>query len=325
MNNNTDEKVLALLVKETVGLNDNMTLTLLAGDASTRKYYRARDKTHSVVVVLSEPYAANDPSIVSNVAFKKLGAPVPLILKVFPEKGVMIKEDLGDVHLQDIKDPKELVRYYDRAVQILVSYQLNGTRSGDDLYPLSYSFTKEKFISELDMTTEYYIKGYKQKSLKKSEQKWLETFYEELVDKMMAQKNMLLHRDYHSRNLMIKDGAVYVIDYQDSRLGPYSYDVASLVMDPYIELDRSLRERIVANYYEGVKECVKVTSAEFKRHYDLCSLQRGIKILGTFAYQKLVRNKDQYLKYICPSEDKVKDVLKSFPEWEPTALGVLFK
>lgn len=325
MSNNISEKELALLVKETAGLSDKVTIELLAGDASTRKYYRARDENKSVIIVLSEPYPANDPSITSNYAFKKLGAPVPLIFKVFPEKGIMIKEDLGGVHLQNIKDPKKLFTYYDSAVDIVLSYQLNGARSGEDLYPLSYSFTREKFISELNITTEHYIKGYKQKVLKGPEQKELEAVYGELVDEMMTQKKLLLHRDYHSRNLMVKDGAVYVIDYQDSRLGPYTYDVASLIIDPYIELDKMLKDRVIAGYYDGIKGYVKETYVAFKRHYHLCFLQRGIKILGTFAYQKTVRDNDRYLKYIRPSEEKVKGVLKALPEWRDVVLGVLLK
>jgi hypothetical protein len=175
------------------------------------------------------------------------------------------------------------------------------------------------------MTTEYYIKGYKQRTLKGSEQKELETVYEELVDEMMTQKKLLLHRDYHSRNLMIKNDAVYVIDYQDSRLGPYTYDVASLVIDPYIELDRTLKDRIITGYYEGIKGYAKETYIDFKKHYHLCFLQRGIKILGTFAYQKVIRDNDRYLEYIHPSEAKVKDVLKSFPEWKDVILGALLK
>jgi aminoglycoside/choline kinase family phosphotransferase len=325
MSNSITEKELVLLVKETVGLGDNLVVTLLAGDASTRKYYRARDERRSFIIVVSEPYPSDDPSITSNYAFSKLSAPVPTIIKAFPDKGIMIKEDLGGIHLQNIKDPNKLTPYYDKAVEIMLAYQLNGASFTEYLYPLSYSFTKDKFMSELKMTTEYYIKAYKQKALKGPEQKELEAVYEELVNEMMMQKKLLLHRDYHSRNLMVKEGSLYVIDYQDSRLGPYSYDVASLVIDPYIVMDKELRDRVITGYYCGIKAYVKDTYIEFKRNYHLCFLQRGIKILGTFAYQKVERNNDRYLEYIHPSENKIKDVLKAFPEWKDVLLGTLLK
>ena len=142
---------------------------------------------------------------------------------------------------------------------------------------------------------------------------------------MMTQKKLLLHRDYHSRNLMVRNGTVYVIDYQDARLGPYSYDVASLVIDPYIELEKTLKDRIITSYYDGMKGYIKETYLEFKRDYYLCFLQRGIKILGTFAYQKVAKDNERYIEYIRPSEQKVKDVLKAFPEWKDVILGALFK
>lgn len=325
MSNNINERSLSLLAKESVGLSDNITVQLLAGDASSRKYYRVADECHSAVIVVSEPYSLDDPSISSNYAFKKLGAPVPAIIKLFPDKGIMIKEDLGSVHLQNITNPKELVDYYDKVIEVMLAYQLNGAASTDRLYPLSYSFTKEKFISELNLTSEYYIRAYKQHVLKGSEQAELESVFNEIIDELMMQKTLLLHRDYHSRNIMINKNKIYVIDYQDARLGPYSYDLASLVIDPYIRLDKMIIDRAISSYYDGVKDHIKETFLEFKRAYNLCFLQRGIKILGTFAYQKVAKDNDRYLEYIRPSEQKVQNVLKVFPEWRDVLVGALFK
>jgi len=325
MNKDINEKELVLLVKEAVGLDGDVKITLLAGDASTRQYYQVHNKNQSCIAVVSEPFSNSDPSILSNYAFKELGAPVPKIIKVFPDKGVMIKEDLGKVHLQDTNDKKRLFDHYDEAVDIMLSYQLNGAKAVDKLYPLSYSFTKEKFISELNMTTEYYLKGYKKKTIKDTELKEINDAYVSLVDKMMLQKNLLLHRDYHSRNLMVKDEHLYVIDYQDARLGPYTYDLASLIIDPYIDLSEQLEDKVMNRYYKGVKNYVQGTYQEFKENYELCFLQRGIKILGTFAYQKIAKNNDRYLPYIKPSENKIKNVLKGFPQWEKTFSRILLK
>ncbi len=325
MSNNINEKTLSWLAKESIGFSDNITVQLLAGDASTRKYYRIVDGCHSAIVVVSEPYFLDSPSISVNNAFKKLGAPVPAIIKAFPDKGIMVKEDLGSVHLQNITNPNELLSYYDKAIEVMLTYQLNGAASTEKLYPLSYSFTKEKFISELNLTSEYYIRAYKQRALKGSEQAELESVFNEIVDELMMQKNLLLHRDYHSRNIMINKNNIYIIDYQDARLGPYSYDLASLVIDPYIQLDKIIIDRAISSYYDGVKAQIQETFLEFKRDYNLCFLQRGIKILGTFAYQKVVRDNDRYLGYIRPSEQKIQNVIKIFPEWKDVLIGVLFK
>ena len=312
-------------IQGAVGFSDKAVVSLLAGDASSRKYYRVTDAGKNFIIVVSAPFSDDDPAILSNIAFKKLGVPVPEILKVIPEKGLMVKEDLGGVHLQDIKVDKKLFDYYDSVVDIMLTYQLNSANTKEPLYPLSYSFTKEKFISELNMTTEYYFDGYKKNKLNGSDKKELELVYSDLVDKMMQQQFLLLHRDYHSRNIMLSKGKLFVIDYQDARLGPYTYDLASLIIDPYIELGESLKKHIIERYYNGVKHFINEPVADFDSDYSLCFLQRGIKILGTFAYQKLEKNNDRYLEYIEPSLKKVNSVLKVFPEWKKTVLGALLK
>lgn len=312
-------------IKDAVGFSDKASVTLLAGDASTRKYYRVMDEGRNFIVVESVPFSKDDPSVLSNIAFKTLGSPVPEILKIVPEKGLMVKEDLGSTHLQDIKDEKELFAYYDDVVDIMLTYQTNAIKTKEPLYPLSYSFTKEKFISELNMTTEYYFSGYKRMSLNGPDKNELESVYNSLVDRMMKQGTMLLHRDYHSRNIMVSGGRLFVIDYQDARLGPYTYDLASLVIDPYIDLREDLKEHIIERYYNGIKSYVKDSINDFEQNYYLCFLQRGIKILGTFAYQKLERNNDRYLQYIDPSLKKINVILDKFPEWKKTVLGAFLK
>jgi len=319
MNSNIKE------IKDAVGLGDKVEVSLLAGDASTRKYYSVTDADKTFIIVVSAPFSNNDPTILSNVAFKKLGVPVPEILKVIPEKGIMVKEDLGKLHLQDIKEEKKLRRYYDGVVDIILTYQINATKTKEQLYPLSYSFTKEKFISELNMTTEYYFSGYKKKKLNSTDNNELDSVYVDIVNKMMAQKSLLLHRDYHSRNIMLKGKDLFIIDYQDARLGPYTYDLASLVIDPYIELSEDLKKHIIERYYYGIKVIVNDAVADFEKNYFLCFLQRGIKILGTFAYQKLERNNDRYIQYIDPSSKKINCILEKFPEWKKTVLGALLK
>jgi len=312
-------------LKDAVGFSDKAAVTLLAGDASTRKYYRVTEGNKNYIVVISEAFSDDDPSILSNTAFKKLGVPVPVILRIIPSKGLMIKEDLGGTHLQDIKDQGKLLCYYDTVVDIMLTYQINATKSKEPLYPLSYSFTKEKFISELDMTTKYYFCEYTGRTLTSVDQSELSAVYKDIVDKMMLQKELLLHRDYHSRNLMLNNDRLFVIDYQDARLGPYTYDLASLIIDPYIELSDELKEHLLHKYYQGIKTIVNESKDEFKRNYSLCFLQRGIKILGTFAYQKLEKKNDRYLKYLDPSLKKINDVLIHFPEWKGTVLGALLK
>ena len=103
-------------------------------------------------------------------------------------------------------------------------------------------------MSELNMTTEFYFDGYKKSMLNSTDKNELESVYKDIINKMMKQKSLLLHRDYHSRNIMIKDNSLFVIDYQDARLGPYTYDLASLIIDPYIYLSDNLKKHIIDRY-----------------------------------------------------------------------------
>jgi N-acetylmuramate 1-kinase len=312
-------------IKVAVGFSDKAKVTLLAGDASSRKYYRIVDGGKNFIVVVSDPFSNDDPAILSNVAFKKLGIPVPEIFKVVAEKGLIVKEDLGGTHLQDIKEEVKLFTYYDKAIDIMLTYQKNALDAKEQLYPLSYSFTKDKFIAELNMTTEFYFGCYKNKKLNSSDKDELQAVYSLLVDEMMKQSFLLLHRDYHSRNIMLTGEKLFVIDYQDARLGPYTYDLASLIIDPYINLTDSFKEHLIKRYFNGIKTVINDSITAFENNYSLCFLQRGIKILGTFAYQKIKKNNTGYLRYIDPSEKKVNEVLVKFPEWKKTVLGAMLK
>ena len=109
---------------------------------------------------------------------------------------------------------------------------------------------------------------------------------------------MLCHRDYHSRNLMVHDGSLYIIDFQDARMGPDTYDLVSLLRDSYVDLtDRELDELIA--YFLALKRRRRRADAdEFRRRFDLMALQRNLKALGTFGYQTTTRRNPVYIQYI---------------------------
>ncbi|MFH1223653.1 MAG: phosphotransferase [Pseudomonadota bacterium] len=284
-------------------------MELLSGDASTRKYYRVLSDSGTKVLMQDEPFDKNSPIVRCNRFFKALGIRVPEMYETDYEKGTILQEDVGSLHLQDVSDKAQLKRCYDEALDIMLLYQ-TAARSFD------VSFTKEKFISELVMTNEYYSQ---------SSDKRLLPFFNELVDEMMKQAQLFLHRDYHSRNLMVKNGHLVVIDYQDARMGPFTYDLASLTIDPYIKLTSDITNELVEKYYDGIKDVVGVNSKEYKRYYELCYLQRGIKILGTYAYQKIKKGNSGYMRYIPPSVEKIRSVLGSFPEWRRVVLEAVIK
>ncbi len=287
-----------------LGISPLDEVELLAGDASTRKYYRIRTELGSYVLMLGDAYDVYDPNITNYNILKKAGIRVPEFFKLEPHLGVILQEDIGCLHLQDLTDKNDVVHYYYNAIKNMQTYHRCSTQ---------VSFTKEKFMSELAMTYEYYVRSHMKREMDKE---LVLLVNNSIVDQMMLQPFAYLHRDYHSRNLMVKGEELVVIDFQDARMGPYSYDIASLTIDPYISLDKSSRELIVEKYYYLVAAPLfKVSKDEYMKDYYISYLQRGIKMLGTFSYQSIVRKKDDYLKYIPMLIDDIKIVSKKFPEW----------
>jgi len=287
-----------------LGISPLDEVELLAGDASTRKYYRVRTELGSYVLMLGDTYDVSDPNIINYNILKKAGIRVPEFFKLEPHLGVILQEDIGSLHLQDITDQNNIMRYYQDAIKNMQTYHRCSSQ---------VSFTKEKFISELNMTYEYYVRSYMKKDIDKE---LVLLVNNSVVDSMMSQPFAYLHRDYHSRNLMIKGDELVVIDFQDARMGPYPYDIVSLTIDPYINLDKNSRELIVVKYYDLVAAPLfKVSKDDYMKDYYISYLQRGIKMLGTFSYQSIVRKKDNYLKYIPTLLEDIKLVSKKFPEW----------
>ena len=126
-----------------------------------------------------------------------------------------------------------------------------------------------------------------------------------IAHELASEPRVLCHRDYHSRNLMLHEGSLYIIDFQDARLGPDTYDLASLLRDSYVEIsDRSLDDLIA--YFCALKGCegepalphLEQSSLEFRRRFDLMALQRNLKALGTFGYQTTTRRNPVYIQYM---------------------------
>jgi aminoglycoside/choline kinase family phosphotransferase len=127
---------------------------------------------------------------------------------------------------------------------------------------------------------------------------------------------VLCHRDYHSRNLMLHDGSLYIIDFQDARMGPDTYDLVSLLRDSYVDLtDRELDE-LIAYFLALRKGTGRSTSAEeFRTRFDLMALQRNLKALGTFGYQTITRRNPVYIQYMPRTLRYARTNLEKYPRF----------
>ena len=128
---------------------------------------------------------------------------------------------------------------------------------------------------------------------------------------------MLCHRDYHSRNLMWRDERLCIIDFQDARLGPDTYDLASLLRDSYVDLPEQVVDELIA--YFLALQGRSAESAEFRRRFDLMALQRNLKALGTFGYQTTARRNPVYIQYIPRTLNYVRANLHRYPRFAAAA------
>jgi aminoglycoside/choline kinase family phosphotransferase len=124
--------------------------------------------------------------------------------------------------------------------------------------------------------------------------------YALIAEELAGEARVLCHRDYHSRNLMLHEGRLYIIDFQDTRMGPDTYDLVSLLRDSYVEFTEPQIDELIAFFLalRGIGVASSPDAAEFRRRFDLMALQRNLKALGTFGFQTATRHNPVYIQYI---------------------------
>ena len=278
----------------------------LTGDASDRRYFRIipSDGPSIVLALHSGPIEfASLPFARVAELFQMIPLPVPGMLGHSDELGIIALQDLGDVTLQahlGASSPAEHAALYRQAVTLIEQLQRRGADLESDHYsPYRVAFDVEKLTWELEFFATYFIQGYRGVPLGASERAALSEEWRAIVLELAAEPRVLCHRDYHSRNLMLREGSLYIIDFQDARMGPDTYDLVSLLRDSYVDIgDRELDELIA--YFLAVKksDSAAASDEEFRRRFDLMALQRNLKALGTFGYQTVTRRNTVYIQYM---------------------------
>jgi aminoglycoside/choline kinase family phosphotransferase len=138
-----------------------------------------------------------------------------------------------------------------------------------------------------------------------------------IAEELAGEPRVLCHRDYHSRNLMVRDRRLYIIDFQDARMGPDTYDLASLLRDSYIDHRDARVEELIRGYLamRGPSKATPDAFAEYRRRFDLMSVQRNLKALGTFGHQTTSRNNPVYIQYIPRTLNYVRMNLERYPRF----------
>ncbi len=274
----------------------------LTGDASTRRYFRVipTDGPSVVLALHDGPIdVATLPFIDVAQLLERMQLPTPAVLGHSDALGILALQDLGDVTLQAHLGAGTLTEHaslYRQAVAFIDILQRRGLEFESPRHgPYKITFDAEKLTWELDYFVRHFIEGYRGAVLSTAERTALATEWAAISEELAGEPRVLCHRDYHSRNLMVHEGRLFIIDFQDARLGPDTYDLVSLLRDSYVDIsDRELDELVA--YFAALRGIADAT--EFRRRFDLMAVQRNLKALGTFGYQTITRQNPVYIQYI---------------------------
>jgi aminoglycoside/choline kinase family phosphotransferase len=298
----------------------------LLGDASDRQYYRLRFKTPvngltSVVLMrLAKSYTSGELPFANVQRYlSSKGIPVPALFCDDSLHGFVLLEDLGDVTLQDALQGagrEQMAGAYTEALDILLTLQRPASMAPrGSCVAFCLAFDVDKLMWELDFFLTHMIKQLCCRQLKLADEAALRGQFWKISSRLALQPRVLTHRDYHSRNLMWHQGQLRVIDFQDARLGPCQYDLASLLYDAYVVLPSDLRETLLAYYLERKASADGHQNHEgFRLIFDYMCLQRHLKALGTFAFQTVVKQNQRYTSAIPTTLGYIQDTLAKHPE-----------
>lgn len=300
----------------------------LQGDASTRRYFRisysekkGAEKNGSLIVMqLERPQPGKKIDFILMLKFLQgLDLPVPNLLEYDSNRGLLYLEDCSDATLETRLgecDETEQREYYRRVVDLLVRMQTRATRDiNADCPAFHLRFDVEKLMQELNFMLEHYVAGLRRSPLPEEDARVIQLHFEALCKTLEAQKPCFTHRDFHSRNLMVHNGELTMIDFQDARMGPCQYDLVSLLRDSYFPLNDEWVNELTDYFIEKKEEAdgKKINRQEFEEVFDLMAVQRNLKAVGTFAFQSVERNNDRYLEYIPRTLGYVRATLANRP------------
>jgi aminoglycoside/choline kinase family phosphotransferase len=266
-----------------------------SADASFRRYFRATFGDGSTRIVMDAPPAHENCRPFLHIArlFEQAGTHVPHVYAEDLEQGFLLLSDLGDSTYLDALTPDNARAMYDAATDALVRIQL---ASHDNELP---PYDEALLLRELNLFPEWYVARHLNIVLDEKQSAALETVFRRIIANNLAQPRVYVHRDYHSRNLMVSAPNPGILDFQDAVYGPITYDLVSLFKDAYIRWEEADTLDWLIRYWEKARKAglpVHADFADFFRDYEWMGVQRHIKVLGIFARLNHRDGKEGYVK-----------------------------
>lgn len=273
----------------------SFTLTPASADASFRRYFRVSYADGDTQIVMDAPPSHEDckPWLHVQELFSKAGVHVPRVLATDLERGYLLLSDLGSQTYLPVLDAESAPALYADALEALIELQ---AASAPGQLP---DYDEALLRRELDLFPEWYLGKHLGVSLDERQRQMLDKTFRRILDVNLAEPRVYVHRDFHSRNLMVTAPNPGIVDFQDAVHGPMSYDLVSLFKDAYIAWDEELIIDWLVRYWEKARKKglpIREDFGDFYRDYEWMGVQRHLKILGIFARLYHRDGKDGYLK-----------------------------
>lgn len=289
-----------------------------SNDASFRRYFRIKHGGKSFIVMDAPPEKEDcEPFIRISAAMAQFGLNVPQVLQRDLDQGFLLLTDLGEQQYLQVLNSTNADELYDDAIDALIRLQVNGASSTTRLPRYDHKL----LMFEMSLFTDWLLQKQLRLSLSHTVKNELDTIFQQLSEEALSQPSVWVHRDYHSRNLMLTDvNNPGVLDFQDAVIGPLTYDLVSLLKDCYISWPREKVEGWIAGYYDRIYDvgfAKGVSQEQLIRWFDLMGAQRHLKAAGIFARLNIRDGKPGYLADIPRTLNYICEAAVWLPELQP--------
>jgi N-acetylmuramate 1-kinase len=293
---------------------DDIQLQGLTPDASTRTYYRvarANNPAETFIISLyASPFNPQDNSFLDVTRlFERAGLPVPKVIDVAGTDGIILQEDLGDCSLTKWLNEANGAGgdMFRRAIDLIARIQAATSLAYEaDSVSSRLAFDADKLMWELNYFFDHFFGSLNQKQFSSQQEEAIKNELQAIASELASRPRTLTHRDYHGMNLMVDgQGRLRIIDHQDARMGPATYDLVPLLVERRLRPADEYWIEENQEYFLRAREAAGMPRIDIKdlRHeFNLMTVQRQLKAIGTFSYQTAVIGRSEvYLKYIAPA------------------------
>lgn len=311
------------------------TCVAITGDASTRRYFRVTQKDKTIIAcVYPLPFERHNQSfLLTTEFFQKFNIPTPRIIEESGPDGIILMEDFGDLLLSkwlNACSEKNYDRAIKKAINIIVQIQATTNKAKLEKNILTrLAFNFDKLYWELEYFYVHYLGYFKKIQIDKPTENRLFNELGKIAYQLAERPMQVVHRDFHVDNLMVKHESpltIGVIDYQDARLGPVSYDLVPLLVERLAapqsdeQIDQYIDYFLAKRVELGLQ---KLNKNDFVKEFWLMDLERALKVLGTFGFMTVVAKREEYQKFIPGTLTEAKRAISKISQKFPKIEAIL--